>query len=62
MEQMCRALKVRCSMLRDRHRGTSRIQYTEEVIAYHQRRNRIARLSKQRRRKRNFVNYFDSVV
>ena len=54
MEQVCRALNARCSMLRDRQRGTSRSEYTADVIQYHQRRNRIARESKQRRKKKKF--------
>src|SRR5207248_452284 len=48
-EQMCEALKQQCVGWLETLRGTSRFQYTEGLSAYHQRRNRAALLSRQRR-------------
>ena len=49
LEQGCRALNERCVAFLEALRGTSRLQYMEAVIQYHQRRNRSARKSRQRR-------------
>ena len=48
LEQVCRALNVRCAGLLRRKRGTGLIQHTAEVIGYHQERNRKARQSRQK--------------
>ncbi|OWK39967.1 hypothetical protein FRUB_05857 [Fimbriiglobus ruber] len=53
MEQVCRALNVRCAILFRRRRGTGATQHTSDVIQYHQRRNKQAtRSHKKQRHKR----------
>src|SRR6516165_5332756 len=39
LEQVCQALNQQCTAWLDELRGTSRLEYTSEVIRYHQRRN-----------------------
>ena len=50
-EQVCRGLNLVCRLWLERLRGTSRLEYTSTVIRYHQRRNRAARQSRQRRQR-----------
>src|SRR5262245_13576852 len=56
-EQVCRALNWVCSAWLAALRGTTGLQYTAEVIGYHQRRNRAARQSRQRRQRGLPVEY-----
>ena len=49
-EQVCRGLREVCRGWLRRQRGTSDLACVLEVIGYHQRRNRAARLSKRKRR------------
>jgi hypothetical protein len=48
MEQVCRALNERCRKWQKDSRKTTEIEYTAEVIVYHQQRNRAARISRQK--------------
>lgn len=50
MEQVCEGLNVLCQEWQEVERGTSRRQYRLARIDYHQRRNRVARMSRQRGR------------
>ena len=50
MEQVCQALNQRCRTWQANRRETSELQYTAEVIVYHQQRNKAARLSRQKQR------------
>src|SRR5207247_10109346 len=50
-EQVCRGLNWACAAWLARLRGTSQLQYTADVIGYHQQRNRAARESRQRRQR-----------
>lgn len=48
MEQMVRALNTLCQRWFRRRRDRGDYDHTSHVINYHQRRNRAARLSRQR--------------
>ena len=48
-EQVCAGLNWVCAAWLDELRQTTRLQYKSDVIRYHQRRNRAARESRQRR-------------
>jgi hypothetical protein len=49
MEQVCRALNQRCRIWQENRRETTEVEYTAEVIEYHQQRNHAARVSRQQR-------------
>ena len=48
MEQVCRALNQRCRTWQQNRREKTEVEYTAEVIVYHQQRNRAARMSRQK--------------
>jgi hypothetical protein len=50
LEQVCRALNQRCRIWQANRRETTELAHTTEVIAYHQQRNRAARISRQQQR------------
>jgi hypothetical protein len=50
MEQVCRALNQRCRTWQTNRREQTELTHTAEVIVYHQRRNRAARMSRQKQR------------
>lgn len=51
MEQICSALNLLSLEWQERQRGTTPRQYRRAAIAYHQRRNGAARLSRQRKKR-----------
>ena len=55
MEQVCRALNVRCAALFRRRRGTPEPAHVGMVIRYHQRRNEQAARSHKKRRHRCII-------
>jgi hypothetical protein len=50
-EQVCHGLDLVCNAWLEQLRGTTRLQNRSDVIRYHQRRNRAARQSRQRRQR-----------
>jgi len=52
MEQVCSALNLLSLEWQESQRGTTRRQHKRDTLAYHQRRNRAARESHQKRRQR----------
>ena len=55
MEQVCRALNVRCATLFRRRRRTDEPCHVGEAIRYHQRRNERAARSHKKRRHRCII-------
>ncbi len=52
MEQVCRALNVRCAMTFRHRRGASDLPHVGDVIRYHQRRNAQAEQAHEKQRLR----------
>jgi hypothetical protein len=55
MEQVCRALNVRCAVTFRRRRGTPEVPHVGQVIRYHQQRNERATKSHKKRRHRSVI-------
>jgi hypothetical protein len=55
LEQVCRALNLRCQTLFRRRRGVPETRHTSDVIGYHQRRNAEATRCHKKRRHRCII-------